>query len=274
MNKKQKAIIIVTVGLVALSSFHANWKINRAPEQHTDILSGQHYSTPRDPYSDVSPIWDTPPGGTLDIGPLCMEWLAIAGVGGVLFFLCGGNMANRQNVKTILILLAIAICEILHAEDTNYFNTTNVQARAESGDSDSQYNMGMRYWNGWGGLPQNQTNAFRWFQKSSDNGYPLAQSFLAGCYLNGWGTTNNLREAIRLYSICANRGSAESQIYMGYFYESGSGVIRDYVIAYKWYDLAAQQNDYARAALDKIEAKMSKEQIADGQRMAREFSPN
>jgi TPR repeat protein len=51
-------------------------------------------------------------------------------------------------------------------------------------------------------------------------------------------------------------------------------VAKDEVEAYKWWLLAAGQgNDDAKYNMTIVENKMSREQIAEGQRLARDFKP-
>ncbi len=62
-------------------------------------------------------------------------------------------------------------------------------------------------------------------------------------------------------------------------YATGQGVARDYVLAHMWYDIAASQfvgvKDREKAAKyrDDVASKMTPEQIAEAQRMAREWKP-
>jgi hypothetical protein len=55
-------------------------------------------------------------------------------------------------------------------------------------------------------------------------------------------------------------------------YELGEGVPEDIVLAYMWYNLAAAQgNETAQSNKDRTERRMTREQIAEGQRMSREW---
>ncbi len=51
---------------------------------------------------------------------------------------------------------------------------------------------------------------------------------------------------------------------------AGHGVPQDYVQAHMWYSLAAERSSPGE---DRVEAKMSPEQIAEAQRLAREWKP-
>ena len=57
-------------------------------------------------------------------------------------------------------------------------------------------------------------------------------------------------------------------------YYKGEGAPKDLVAAYMWRNLAsAQGNDIAKTARDALEKDMTREQIAEAQRLAREWKP-
>ncbi|MDB4044498.1 FKBP-type peptidyl-prolyl cis-trans isomerase, partial [Emcibacteraceae bacterium] len=73
-------------------------------------------------------------------------------------------------------------------------------------------------------------------------------------------------------------GNALAQAYHGFMYEKGRGVPEDYVLAYKWLNLAAAKgtefgthNERVKSSKEAVEKKMTKQQIAEGQRLSREW---
>ena len=55
-------------------------------------------------------------------------------------------------------------------------------------------------------------------------------------------------------------------------YYKGGGVAQDYVLAHMWMNLAgAQGYELARENMQKLERKMTKEQIAEAQKLATEW---
>ena len=59
---------------------------------------------------------------------------------------------------------------------------------------------------------------------------------------------------------------------MGLLYSTGQGVMKDDVIAYMWCNLAAAQgNEEARAIKIRLTNRMTKEQIAEAQKLSREW---
>ena len=87
--------------------------------------------------------------------------------------------------------------------------------------------------------------------------------------------TEDKLQAVRWYQKAAAQGLAPAQYNLGNSYRDGEGTIKDYVEAYKWLNLAAAQAfDNAKINLNKLEAHMTRDQIGEAQRLAREFKPN
>ena len=70
-------------------------------------------------------------------------------------------------------------------------------------------------------------------------------------------------------------GRARAQALLGSMYVQGQGVPQDYVLAHKWVNLAAAQGgetgDIAVKTRDLVANEMTPEQIAEAQRLAREW---
>jgi TPR repeat protein len=74
--------------------------------------------------------------------------------------------------------------------------------------------------------------------------------------------------------LAAEQGSAFAQFNLGRMYRTGQGVPQDYVQAHMWANLAAAQNHKnALVTRNLIAKKMSQSQIAEAQRLAREWKP-
>ncbi len=72
----------------------------------------------------------------------------------------------------------------------------------------------------------------------------------------------------------ARRGNADAQYNLGVMYGNGRGVPKDYVQAHLWYNLAAAQGtELARKNRDIIAEKMTPAQMAEAQRLARDWRP-
>jgi hypothetical protein len=123
-------------------------------------------------------------------------------------------------------------------------------------------------------VKKNLVAAFQWYRKGAEQGVAEAQYNLGCCYANGKGVTKDDVEAVKWYRKAAEQNHAWAQSNLGALYGSGEGVAKDYMEAYKWRLLAAAQGaEIAKKAVLALERSMSREQIAEGQRLAREFKP-
>lgn len=70
----------------------------------------------------------------------------------------------------------------------------------------------------------------------------------------------------------AEQGGAAAQFNLGVMYADGNGVPQDDIQAYVFFNLAAAQGDKdAKKYREQIAERMTKEQIAEGQKLAREW---
>ena len=114
---------------------------------------------------------------------------------------------------------------------------TELRAKAESGDAHAQYNLGL-------------------------------------CYANGTGVPKDEVEAVKWYRKAAEQNDADAQYNLGVCYHNGTGVPKDDVQGYMWFLLAgAQGNENAKKNIEIMEREMTREQIAEGRKLAREFEP-
>ncbi len=78
--------------------------------------------------------------------------------------------------------------------------------------------------------------------------------------------------SVEVTRSCAEQGDALAQFILGLMYTNGDGVPEDLVYAYMWFNLSAAQGDEtARNHKDIIEQRMTREQIAEAQRLSREW---
>jgi TPR repeat protein len=84
--------------------------------------------------------------------------------------------------------------------------------------------------------------------------------------------TEDAVEAVRLYRLAADQGYVFGQSFLGVMYMIGEGVPEDPVLAYMWFNLAAAQgNETAQSNKAQAESRMTREQIAEAQRLSREW---
>ena len=80
--------------------------------------------------------------------------------------------------------------------------------------------------------------------------------------------------AVRLIRPLAEQGDATAQYNLGVFYDNGLDVPQDRVSAYMWFNLSAAQGKEGAATFrDLIARRMTPAQIAEAQKLAREWKP-
>jgi TPR repeat protein len=91
-------------------------------------------------------------------------------------------------------------------------------------------------------------------------------------YTSGLGVPVDQAEAVRLYRLAAEQGLANAQTNLGLMYANGWGVRRDWVLAHMWSNLAAVQGlELAQENKNLFEQRMTRAQIAEAQRLSREW---
>ncbi len=176
---------------------------------------------------------------------------------------------------------------------------TQIIAAAENGEAWAQNWMGAQSW-----VAKDWATAAEWFRKAAMQGDRNAQLALGGCYYDGHGVEKNPTEAQKWYEKAADQGQDDAQLTLGfisdqkddfksayYWYRrsaeqgndtaqnnlaclffAGKGIPTKFVEAYKWLNLAAAQGyKGALAGLELMAKKMTREQIAEGQRRAEGF---
>ena len=147
----------------------------------------------------------------------------------------------------------------------------SLKAVAEHGDATAQFNLGLMYETG-EGVPQNDTEAVRWYRMAAEQGFADAQFKLGLMYETGEGVPQNDTEAVRWYRMAAEQGNVTAQFNLGVMYAAGEGIPKDYVQAYAWYNIAAAQgNEAAKGNLKIIAEEMTASAITKAQNLSREY---
>ena len=77
---------------------------------------------------------------------------------------------------------------------------------------------------------------------------------------------------MKWYRKAADQGDAAAQYNLGVMYKNGRGVLEDYVQAHAWLNLAAAQgHEKAPKGKDLLRGKMTREQVAEAQKLAAEL---
>jgi uncharacterized protein len=94
-------------------------------------------------------------------------------------------------------------------------------------------------------------------------------------YENGLGVPQDFTTAVSWYRRAAEQGNTAAQLNLGVMYDNGWGVMQNHVIAHMWFSLAAAMGDRDAARnRDIAAAKLTPPQIAEAQRLIREWEPN
>ena len=134
----------------------------------------------------------------------------------------------------------------------------------------------------WAGMsnavPQDDAEAVRWYRLAAAQGNALAQNNLGLMYDDGRGVPEDDAEAVRWYRLAAAQGNASAQFNLGLMCANGRGVPQDNVSAHMWLNLATAQSmgeerEQSATMRDAVAERMTREDLSEAQRRAREWSP-
>jgi len=103
-----------------------------------------------------------------------------------------------------------------------------------------------------------------------------AADYFAG--MPAWHQFGDCKTSLKEFGKLARHGHTEAQYNLGLMYEEGWCVPQDYVLAHMWINIAAsrmageEQKAYSKAR-DRVAKKMTPSQIAEAQKLAREWKP-
>ena len=126
---------------------------------------------------------------------------------------------------------------------------------------------------GWNAYKNNDyKKAYKLWLTLAEQGNVTAQYNLGHMYEKGKGVPQDYKEAFRLYRLSAEQGDADAQLKLGVSYGMGRGVPKDYALAHMWWNLSGSNgNKEAAENRDIVETKMTPQQIAKAQEMARNW---
>lgn len=110
---------------------------------------------------------------------------------------------------------------------------------AEMGHTKAMYDCGIDYMSG-DGFPQDNKQAFYWIRKAAEHGHAVAQFHLGVIY--------------------------KAEVFPGH-----ADVLQDLPEAYKWFKLAAEQENRWAKSLASLSSNMTSNQLQEGERRYREF---
>jgi len=152
--------------------------------------------------------------------------------------------------------------------------TQQLRMQAQKGNVEAQFALAQAYDRG-RDVPQDKTEAVRWYQLAAKQGDAFSQFYLGNKYREGAGVPKNEKEAVRWWYSAAAQGFAPAQNSLGQALATGGkGVPQDKIQAYLWLTLSARQGDQEaeqqRAALSK---QLTPAQLTKAKRLIKEWKP-
>ena len=151
-----------------------------------------------------------------------------------------------MNKITILLLMLVSIPTTAEASTVEAFNNasernssllikdekyqeaiTLLLPLSQSGDAESQTQLGSLYENGLG-VPLDMTMAIRWYQTAAEQNYPRAQVNLGVLYQYGTGVNKDLSRAIYWFKKAVVQNDPRGEGKLGYLYIVGEGVEKNH----------------------------------------------
>ncbi len=124
----------------------------------------------------------------------------------------------------------------------------------------------------------------RHLRSLAEQGDANAQDHLGAVYdtgmmydaATGEGLPQDYAQALFWYRRAAEQGDADAQYNLGWMYAKGHGVPKDYIVAHMWFSIAASSEasfvrNLSVRFRDQFASKMTPDQIAEAQRLAREW---
>jgi S1-C subfamily serine protease len=179
--------------------------------------------------------------------------------------------ARRSLVPFLCFFILLAFCIPGFAEDRDL---TELRLKAEAGDPEAQYNLGVIYDLGVG-ITRSYAESGKWYLKAASQGLAEAQFQLGVRYFEfGKKAKENYTTAFTWFFKAATQGVPEAQYNVGVMYQLGRGVPPNQLEAYKWFNIAAAQG-YAKAvfARETLGAEMKTPDVLEGDRRAAAFKP-
>src|ERR1700723_2189692 len=112
---------------------------------------------------------------------------------------------------------------------------------AQTQSAQAEFETGVRFNTGTGGVTRDPVQAAQWFRKSAEQGYAPGESAYADCLRDGSGVRQDGVAARAWYAKAVAQGNAFAEAGLGYALEQGIGGPRDMRQAYSWYLKAANQ---------------------------------
>lgn len=114
-----------------------------------------------------------------------------------------------------------------------------------------------------------QSSSYEFYKQLAEQGDVNSQYNLAEMYAYGEGIPEDDTEAVKWFLLAAEQGYIKAQFNLGVMLAKGEGVPQDYTAAYVWLSVASSQGHEMSATFKKrVEAALTPAQIAKGKASA------
>lgn len=151
-----------------------------------------------------------------------------------------GNSISKKRICGLMLSLALAVATTISALAAgDKIDLEALTKKAQQGDRQAQYDLGMVYYAGKEEIPRNIKLGAEWFLKSAQQGQAEAQFAIGRCYFHGRGVPKDKALGARWYSEAAKQNHKQAAYVLGDCYFLGEGVERDHTESMKWFSKAA-----------------------------------
>ncbi len=148
----------------------------------------------------------------------------------------------KDKAKNVVANLNDPIDSIEDGEKSSMVYSPELFEKAQKGDAEAQYGLGMAYYTGKNVTPD-FFKAFDWLLKAAEQGNKDAQFQVGWMYQQGKGVVIDNIKAAEWYECAAKQGHTKAQNNLGVLYFEGIGFPQNKVLAKKWFHAAAEQNE-------------------------------
>lgn len=100
-------------------------------------------------------------------------------------------------------------------------NLDEIKKRASDGDPTSQLILGRGYEHRDYGMPRDYKKAASWYKRAADQGLPEAQLLMGHCYYHGRGVRLNDTKAWKYYNLAVENDLSDAHLHVGILYLNG-----------------------------------------------------
>ena len=147
---------------------------------------------------------------------------------------------DKQGLLKVINLVVVSKHKTDNELDTDMKNILNLTNLDSIKNLELLNNLGFMYFNGYG-VPQNYSEAIKYFKLAADQGDPQSQTALGLIYDNEDGINQDYTLAVKYYEMAASQYFAQAQYNLAIMYEKEYGVVQDFALAERYYKLAADQ---------------------------------